>query len=282
MRTTVCDSLCWAGLTSKIQPRSFPEAGARDATLNPPKSPDTASEAKRRCRAEGTDGDASALQRGRTPAHRLLLQGISSRPAHLNLISVLKIHFVQLLPPPAMSLPGPSAVEARVRPAKIPSVDGVLPMELLFEVLLLLPAKEVCRVRAVCPSWRSLTYDPIFIAAHAAPARSSPCSAVGGATPALISWTCPAMWSNGFAPQPLPGAMSTGDGCSARTSTMSFSAEITTASVFSSRSLVLSSQYHRALERMLQGLMAPAIQPGLQWGRYLPQDATNCFGLLRT
>ncbi|TVU41345.1 hypothetical protein EJB05_14852, partial [Eragrostis curvula] len=44
----------------------------------------------------------------------------------------------------------------------------VLPSELLFEVLLLLPAKEVCRVRAVCSSWRSLTYDPIFVSAHAA------------------------------------------------------------------------------------------------------------------
>jgi hypothetical protein len=35
-----------------------------------------------------------------------------------------------------MSLSGPSAVAAQVRPAKITAVDGVLPMELL-----LLPAK---------------------------------------------------------------------------------------------------------------------------------------------
>ncbi|CAL5078978.1 unnamed protein product [Urochloa decumbens] len=44
-------------------------------------------------------------------------------------------------------------------------------MELLIEILLLLPAKEVCRVRAVCPSWRSLTYDPLFVPAYAARRR---------------------------------------------------------------------------------------------------------------
>jgi hypothetical protein len=41
-----------------------------------------------------------------------------------------------------MSVPGPSAVAVRVRPAKITVVDGVLLMELLLEVLLLLTAVD--------------------------------------------------------------------------------------------------------------------------------------------
>ncbi|CAL5089104.1 unnamed protein product [Urochloa decumbens] len=66
-----------------------------------------------------------------------------------------------------MSSADPSAVQAPDGRSGIAAVDGVLPRELLIEVLLLLPAKEVCRVRAVCPSWRSLTYDPLFVAAYA-------------------------------------------------------------------------------------------------------------------
>jgi hypothetical protein len=49
----LCNSPCWAGLTSKIQPRSYfsraVEAGARDTILNLPKSPDAVSETKQRC-----------------------------------------------------------------------------------------------------------------------------------------------------------------------------------------------------------------------------------------
>jgi len=41
----------------------------------------------------------------------------------------------------------------------------VLPPDLLFDVLLRLPAKELCRFRAVCCS---LTSDPLFAGAHAA------------------------------------------------------------------------------------------------------------------
>ncbi|KAF8731982.1 hypothetical protein HU200_015932 [Digitaria exilis] len=67
-----------------------------------------------------------------------------------------------------MSSADPSAVSALGGRSGITAVDGVLPLELLTEVLLLLPAKEVCRVRAVCPSWRSLTYDPLFVSAYAA------------------------------------------------------------------------------------------------------------------
>uniref|UniRef100_A0A0E0LHX2 F-box domain-containing protein n=1 Tax=Oryza punctata TaxID=4537 RepID=A0A0E0LHX2_ORYPU len=47
-------------------------------------------------------------------------------------------------------------------------VDGVLPPEMLHEVLLRLPSKPICRLRAVCRSWRSFTSDPLFAAAHAA------------------------------------------------------------------------------------------------------------------
>ncbi|CAN6213430.1 unnamed protein product, partial [Urochloa humidicola] len=67
-----------------------------------------------------------------------------------------------------MSSADPSAVPTPEGRSRVAAVDGVLPRELLIEVLLLLPAKEVCRVRAVCPSWRSLTYDPLFAAAYAA------------------------------------------------------------------------------------------------------------------
>jgi F-box interacting protein len=41
-----------------------------------------------------------------------------------------------------------------------------LPPDALFEVLLRLPAKDLCRLRAVCRSWRALTYDPHFAAVH--------------------------------------------------------------------------------------------------------------------
>ncbi|KAI5010565.1 hypothetical protein ZWY2020_012702 [Hordeum vulgare] len=43
---------------------------------------------------------------------------------------------------------------------------GVLPQDVLRDVLLRLPAKTICRLRAVCRSWRSFLSDPLFIAAH--------------------------------------------------------------------------------------------------------------------
>ncbi|TVU41316.1 hypothetical protein EJB05_14822, partial [Eragrostis curvula] len=46
--------------------------------------------------------------------------------------------------------------------------DGFLPLDALYEILLRLPAKELCRLRAVCRPWRALLSDPRFIAAHAA------------------------------------------------------------------------------------------------------------------
>ncbi|KAF8654684.1 hypothetical protein HU200_061484 [Digitaria exilis] len=40
-------------------------------------------------------------------------------------------------------------------------------MDVLFEVLLRLPASLLCRLHLVCRSWRSLTSDPVFATAHA-------------------------------------------------------------------------------------------------------------------
>uniref|UniRef100_A0A0D9WWJ8 F-box domain-containing protein n=1 Tax=Leersia perrieri TaxID=77586 RepID=A0A0D9WWJ8_9ORYZ len=37
----------------------------------------------------------------------------------------------------------------------------------LFEILLRLPARDICRARAVCRSWRAMASDPLFIGAHA-------------------------------------------------------------------------------------------------------------------
>ena len=38
--------------------------------------------------------------------------------------------------------------------------------DVLFEILLRLPAKTLCRLRVVCRSWRALLSDPRFVAAH--------------------------------------------------------------------------------------------------------------------
>ena len=48
------------------------------------------------------------------------------------------------------------------------SVAGgtILPADAVYEILLRLPARTLCRFRAVCRSWRSLTTDPFFIQAH--------------------------------------------------------------------------------------------------------------------
>ncbi|CAL5078959.1 unnamed protein product [Urochloa decumbens] len=43
-----------------------------------------------------------------------------------------------------------------------------LPLDALYEVLLRVPAKDLCRLRAVCRPWRALLSDPQFIGAHAA------------------------------------------------------------------------------------------------------------------
>uniref|UniRef100_A0ACD5U978 Uncharacterized protein n=2 Tax=Avena sativa TaxID=4498 RepID=A0ACD5U978_AVESA len=64
-----------------------------------------------------------------------------------------------------MALPTPSK-----RSGKDPSDAsgaGALPPDGLYEILLRLPAKDLCRLRGVCRSWRSLTSDPLFIKDHA-------------------------------------------------------------------------------------------------------------------
>ncbi|KAG2640629.1 hypothetical protein PVAP13_2KG107900 [Panicum virgatum] len=57
-----------------------------------------------------------------------------------------------------MAPPGPDS-SAGVRP---------LLLDALYEVLLRVPAKDLCRCRAVCRPWRALLSDPRFAAAHAA------------------------------------------------------------------------------------------------------------------
>ncbi|WVZ53602.1 LOW QUALITY PROTEIN: hypothetical protein U9M48_004517, partial [Paspalum notatum var. saurae] len=55
-----------------------------------------------------------------------------------------------------------SSLRSRTEPG-----SGELHMDALYEILLRLPAKELCRLRVVCRPWRCLLSDPGFIAAHA-------------------------------------------------------------------------------------------------------------------
>ncbi|CAL5089101.1 unnamed protein product [Urochloa decumbens] len=50
-------------------------------------------------------------------------------------------------------------------PLAVPN-GGLLPTDVLDDILLRLPANVLCRLRLVCRSWRSLTSDPIFAKAH--------------------------------------------------------------------------------------------------------------------
>ena len=50
------------------------------------------------------------------------------------------------------------------------SADRLAP-DALFHTLVRLPARDLCRLRAVCRSWRALTSDPLFVRAHAAAHR---------------------------------------------------------------------------------------------------------------
>ncbi|TVU03296.1 hypothetical protein EJB05_51168, partial [Eragrostis curvula] len=52
--------------------------------------------------------------------------------------------------------------------AQVVFVPLPLPQDAVYEILLRLSAKDICRLRAVCRLWRSLSSDPQFIAAHAA------------------------------------------------------------------------------------------------------------------
>ncbi|CAL5089106.1 unnamed protein product [Urochloa decumbens] len=60
----------------------------------------------------------------------------------------------------------PSALSHHNMPAELSANVGVLPTDVLYEVLLHLPANVLCRFRLVCRSWRSLTSNPDFAQAH--------------------------------------------------------------------------------------------------------------------
>jgi hypothetical protein len=64
----------------------------------------------------------------------------------------------------------PSKKKKMAIPAAADIADDapVLPVDLVYDILLRVPAKPLCRFRAVCPSWRSLLCDPTFIDTHAA------------------------------------------------------------------------------------------------------------------
>ncbi|KAK1644337.1 hypothetical protein QYE76_062142 [Lolium multiflorum] len=53
-------------------------------------------------------------------------------------------------------------------PAISTANGSVLPQDLLYEILVRIPAKQLCRLGAVCRSWRSLLSDSSFVAAHSA------------------------------------------------------------------------------------------------------------------
>uniref|UniRef100_A0A0E0LI69 F-box domain-containing protein n=1 Tax=Oryza punctata TaxID=4537 RepID=A0A0E0LI69_ORYPU len=64
-----------------------------------------------------------------------------------------------------MAPPGTS--KRRGRRGRRASRSAGLPLDALFEIMLRLPAREVCRLRAVCRSWRAVASDRVFIDAHA-------------------------------------------------------------------------------------------------------------------
>ncbi|TVU39733.1 hypothetical protein EJB05_13172, partial [Eragrostis curvula] len=79
--------------------------------------------------------------------------------------------------PPAPEIdtasPEPCSAPTRSRfprgPPAAASSDGrELPFDLMLDVLLCVPAKDLCRMRAVCRAWRAATVDPLFVRAHAA------------------------------------------------------------------------------------------------------------------
>ncbi|KAF8741160.1 hypothetical protein HU200_013641 [Digitaria exilis] len=74
-------------------------------------------------------------------------------------------------------------LEGRLAFGLFTSINGEgasLPEDALYEILPRLPAKDLCRLRAVCRPWRSLLSDPNFIAAHAARHPDQPLLVVVG------------------------------------------------------------------------------------------------------
>ena len=66
----------------------------------------------------------------------------------------------------AMAMPTPCAAQGSQAELTVGAGAAVLPEDVLRDILLRLPAKMLCRFRAVCRSWRSFLSDPLFIAAH--------------------------------------------------------------------------------------------------------------------
>jgi hypothetical protein len=60
---------------------------------------------------------------------------------------------------------GRFVAEARV---VLTLAGGDLPPDAVYEILLRVPGRDLCRLRAVCRPWRSLLSDPAFVVAHAA------------------------------------------------------------------------------------------------------------------
>ncbi|TVU33359.1 hypothetical protein EJB05_25171, partial [Eragrostis curvula] len=54
-----------------------------------------------------------------------------------------------------------------------------LPQDAVYEILLRLSARDICRLRGVCRPWRSLLSDPQFIAAHEARHPTTPLVVLG-------------------------------------------------------------------------------------------------------
>ncbi|KAL6639654.1 hypothetical protein ACP70R_023384 [Stipagrostis hirtigluma subsp. patula] len=68
----------------------------------------------------------------------------------------------------ALSKPCATVPDRRIVPVLAASNAGVLHPDAMYEILLRLPARELCRLRVVCRPWRALLSDPHFIAAHSA------------------------------------------------------------------------------------------------------------------
>jgi hypothetical protein len=64
-----------------------------------------------------------------------------------------------------------AGLDGRAAPDLAASRAADLPVDTMYEIFLRLPAKLLCRLRAVCRTWRSFLSDPEFAAAHAAAAR---------------------------------------------------------------------------------------------------------------
>ncbi|CAN6355834.1 unnamed protein product [Urochloa humidicola] len=57
--------------------------------------------------------------------------------------------------------------------------DGVLPTEILHDIMLRLSIKALYRLRLVCRAWRALTSDPGFAHAHSSRSRHRQLVAAG-------------------------------------------------------------------------------------------------------